>query len=305
MPPDIRALADTSLHNPVTVQVSPVASTVELISQSVYFVPRKGKPALLKHLIKDWQMGRTLVFTRTKHGADKVVKELLRGGIKAEAIHGNKSQNHRTRTLNAFKSTSPPVPVATDIASRGIDVDEITHVINFDLPDVPETYVHRIGRTARAGASGIAVSFCDPMEERGDLKAIERLIRRPIEVRRDLPELAGVNEGTALRTEELATERQGNRSYGWSKNHGSHNGESRIGRGGFGGNQKRSGRPHAKFSKRNTSSQDARGTHSSHQPKRQGGHGGQAVNASSGPKRGFQARGRGKGRGADASGGSK
>jgi ATP-dependent RNA helicase RhlE len=145
MPPDIRALADTILHNPVTVQVSPVASTVELISQSVYFVPRKGKPALLKHLIKDWQMGRTLVFTRTKHGADKVVKELLRGGIKAEAIHGNKSQNHRTRTPNAFKSTSPPVLVATDIASRGIDVDEITHVINFDIPNVPETYVHRIG----------------------------------------------------------------------------------------------------------------------------------------------------------------
>jgi ATP-dependent RNA helicase RhlE len=243
-------------------------------------------------------MGRTLVFTRTKHGADKVVKELLRGGIKAEAIHGNKSQNHRTRTLNAFKSTSPPVLVATDIASRGIDVDEITHVINFDIPNVPETYVHRIGRTARAGASGVAVSFCDPGEERGDLRAIERLIRRPIEVRRDLPELADVNEGAALRTEDLAIEREGHRSNGWSKNHGSRNGESRNGRGGFGGNQKRSGgRPHAKSSKRNTSSQDARGTHATHQPKRGSGHGGHAAPASVGAKRGFQGRGRGRGRG--------
>lgn len=181
MPDDIRRLADSILHNPVSVAVNPVASTVELITQQVYFVQKSDKPVLLTHLLKANGMGRTLVFTRTKHGADKVVKHLDRAGIRAQAIHGNKSQNHRTRTLADFKSKTPPVLVATDIASRGIDVDNITHVVNFDVPNIPETYVHRIGRTARAGASGIAISFCD-REERGDLKAIERLTRQPIEV---------------------------------------------------------------------------------------------------------------------------
>ncbi len=166
MPPDIRQLADTILNKPVSVAVNPVASTVEKITQAVYFVQRKDKPALLTHLLKANGMGRTLVFTRTKHGADKVVKHLDKAGIRAAAIHGNKSQNNRTRALAQFKSKAPPVLVATDIASRGIDVDEISHVVNFDMPDVPETYVHRIGRTARAGASGIALSFCDH-EERG------------------------------------------------------------------------------------------------------------------------------------------
>jgi ATP-dependent RNA helicase RhlE len=187
MPGDIRKLADSILHNPTSVQVNPVSSTVETISQSVYFVARPQKPALLAHLLKAGHAGapmqRTLVFTRTKRGADKVVKHLSRAGIRAEAIHGNKTQGARTRALANFKSHKPPVLVATDIASRGIDVDNITHVVNFDMPDVPETYVHRIGRTARAGASGFALSFCDH-EERGDLKVIERLTQAAIGVAR-------------------------------------------------------------------------------------------------------------------------
>lgn len=186
MPREIRALAEAILRDPASVQVTPVATPVETIEQSVYHVPHKRKPALLKHLLQRGDAGRTIVFTRTKHGADKVVRELVRCGIPAEAIHGNKSQNARTRALERFKSQSPPVLVATDIASRGIDVDGVTHVINFDVPHEPETYVHRIGRTARAGASGVAVSFCDHAE-RLDLVSIERLIRRTIVVRNDHP----------------------------------------------------------------------------------------------------------------------
>jgi ATP-dependent RNA helicase RhlE len=188
MPADIRRLADSILRNPVNAQVNPVASTVQTVSQSLYHVSRKDKPALLQHLLRRGNMIRTLVFTRTKHGADKVVKGLLRAGIRAQAIHSNKSQNARTRALNGFRSGTPAVLVATDIASRGIDVDEITHVINFDVPNVPETYVHRVGRTARAGAPGFAVSFCD-QDEWGHLSAIERLIRMRIEVNADLPDL--------------------------------------------------------------------------------------------------------------------
>lgn len=189
MPTDIRNLAATILHNPISVQVDPVSSVVQTISQSVYHVPKKSKPALLKSMLRGEAAGRTLVFTRTKHGADRVVKELLRANIHAAAIHGNKSQNARTRALASFKSKSPPVLVATDIASRGIDVDDIMHVINFDLPHEPETYIHRIGRTARAGASGAAVSFCDP-DERGYLRSIERLTGAKIVVRTDQPEIA-------------------------------------------------------------------------------------------------------------------
>ena len=189
MPAEIRGLANSITHRPVHVQVATAASTVQTVSQSVYFVSRRSKTALLRHLLKNRGMARTLVFTRTKHGADRVVRELQRSGIHAEAIHGNKSQNARTRALSSFKSSTPPVLVATDIASRGIDVDEITHVINFDMPNVPETYIHRIGRTARAGASGVAVSFCD-YDERNDLKSIERLIRKQIDVNTDEPDYA-------------------------------------------------------------------------------------------------------------------
>jgi ATP-dependent RNA helicase RhlE len=182
MPADIRRLAGSILREPVFIEANPVASTVPTVMQSVYLVPNGHKAALLRHLLLTQPMSRTLVFTRTKHRADKVVRELTRAGIRAQAIHGNKSQNARTRALASFKSHAPPVLVATDIASRGIDVDDITHVVNYDMPNVAETYVHRIGRTARAGGSGTALSFCDD-QERDDLRAIERLTGLRIHVR--------------------------------------------------------------------------------------------------------------------------
>ncbi len=175
MPPEIQKLANTILHHPEKVEVTPVSSTAENIEQSLYYVDKKDKKKLLAYLLKDKTVRSAIVFTRTKHGADKVVKDLHKDGIRAEAIHGNKSQNARQRALGNFKSGETRVLVATDIAARGIDVDAISHVINFDLPDVPETYVHRIGRTARAGASGISISFCD-IEELDELKAIQKLI---------------------------------------------------------------------------------------------------------------------------------
>jgi ATP-dependent RNA helicase RhlE len=176
MPHEIQDLANNILINPVRVEVTPVASTVELIQQSVFFTEKKDKPALLESLLRDKSVKRVLVFTRTKHGANKVVKQLGHASVMAEAIHGNKSQTARERALANFKSGSTRVLVATDIAARGIDVENITHVINYDLPNEPETYVHRIGRTARAGASGHAWSFCDT-EEREYLRDIERLIQ--------------------------------------------------------------------------------------------------------------------------------
>jgi ATP-dependent RNA helicase RhlE len=191
MPTEIQKLADTILTNPVKVEVTPVSSTAEKIDQSVYFVEKGNKRALLQHILKDKSISRTLVFTRTKHGADRVVKELDRAGIHAEAIHGNKSQNARQRALSNFKTGETRVLVATDIAARGIDVDEITHVINYELPNEPETYVHRIGRTARAGASGIALSFCEA-EERPYLKDIQKLINQAIPVVEEHPYVSDV-----------------------------------------------------------------------------------------------------------------
>ena len=187
MPSEIRQLADALLRNPAVVQVAPVATTADGVVQSVYFVDKRNKPQLLAHLVNKLPMSRAIVFTRTKHGADKVVRHLHVRGIRAEAIHGNKSQNARQRALENFRSSRIPVLVATDIASRGIDIDGVSHVVNYDLTHEPETYVHRIGRTARAGASGAAVSFCDG-EEVPNLKAIERLIRRAITVKHDQPE---------------------------------------------------------------------------------------------------------------------
>lgn len=186
MPPDIRNLANSILTDPVSVQVTPVASTVDLIEQSVFHVEKQNKPQLLAHFLQESAYSRALVFTRTKHGADKVVRSLHRAGVKAEAIHGDKSQSARQRALTNFKSNKTHVLVATDIAARGLDVDDISHVINYDVPHEPETYVHRIGRTGRAGASGFAVSFCD-REERAYLKAIERLIKKSTPVRTDHP----------------------------------------------------------------------------------------------------------------------
>ena len=176
MPPTIAQLAGSLLRQPVRVEVSPTSTTVEKIVQSVYFIPRKMKHDLLVHLLNDKNIKRTLVFCRTKHGADKIAKQLKKDNFRADAIHGNKSQAARQNALANFKNGKLKVLVATDIAARGIDVDSLEHVINYDLPDVPETYVHRIGRTGRAGASGIAISFCDRKEEIGNLRSINKLI---------------------------------------------------------------------------------------------------------------------------------
>jgi len=181
MPPEISKLADSILVNSVNVAVTPVSSTVDLIDQSLYFVDKKDKKKLLIHLLKDRSIITALVFTRTKHGADKVAKDLNKVGILADAIHGNKSQNARQRALADFKNKKTRVLVATDIAARGIDVEELSHVINFEIPNIAETYVHRIGRTARAGLSGVALSFCDG-EEKAYLKDIHKLISKPIPV---------------------------------------------------------------------------------------------------------------------------
>ncbi len=197
MPSAIAELAGSMLRNPVTVAVTPVAKTADRVDQRVILVEKGNKPQLLAEILKAEEIDRALVFTRTKHGADKVVQALARAGVAAEAIHGNKSQNQRDRVLAAFREGTIRTLVATDIAARGIDVTGISHVVNFDLPNVPESYVHRIGRTARAGREGIAISFCDG-EERAYLRSIEKLIRMALpttdrrgEARRELPPLAG------------------------------------------------------------------------------------------------------------------
>ena len=186
MPPEIQKLANTILVNPEKVEVTPASTTAETVGQSVFFVDKKDKRQLLTFVLKDPAIKRVLVFTRTKHGADKVVKDLEKVGIKAAAIHGNKSQNARQRALGDFKESRIRVLVATDIAARGIDVDMLSHVINYEIPEVPETYVHRIGRTGRAGATGIAMSFCDD-EERTDWRNIEKLTGQKIPVVKDHP----------------------------------------------------------------------------------------------------------------------
>ena len=175
MPPEIEKLASSILFQPEKVEVTPVSSTVDIIQQSVYFVGKKEKKDLLLHLLKNPNIESVLIFTRTKHGADKIAKLLIKEGIEAAAIHGNKSQNARQRALTSFKDHTLRVLIATDIAARGIDVDQLSHVINYELPNVPETYVHRIGRTGRAGHEGIAIAFCEP-EELPYLKDIQKLI---------------------------------------------------------------------------------------------------------------------------------
>lgn len=193
MPQEISMLANTILTNPKRVEVTPVASTANTIQQAVYFVEKGNKRKLLHHLLQDRAINTALVFTRTKHGADRVAKDLNQAGIKAEAIHGNKSQAARQRALSNFKAQTTRVLVATDIAARGIDIDELSHVMNFELPNVPETYVHRIGRTGRAGASGISISFCDE-EEKDYLKDIQKLIGKtiPVVAEHPYPMTAGV-----------------------------------------------------------------------------------------------------------------
>lgn len=186
MPPEIEKLAQTILRDPARVEVTPVSSTAELITQSVMLVDRENKRALLKHILENEKLKKVIVFSRTKHGANKIVDFLEKNGIIAEAIHGNKSQTARQRALENFKQGKTRVLIATDIAARGIDIDDITHVVNYDLPNESESYVHRIGRTARAGASGIAISFCDG-EEKAFLRDIEKLIGKKIDVITDHP----------------------------------------------------------------------------------------------------------------------
>jgi len=181
MPPEIQQLANMLLTNPAKVEVTPVSSTADTIDQSLYYTDKMNKRPLLIHLLKDSSIETALVFTRTKHGADRIARDLNRAGIRAEAIHGDKAQNARQRALINFKEKKIRVLVATDIAARGIDIDELSYVINYELPNVPETYVHRIGRTGRAGASGKAISFCD-YEEKIYLKDIQRLIKKTIPV---------------------------------------------------------------------------------------------------------------------------
>lgn len=192
MPSDIQRLADSILTNPQKVEVTPIATTAEKIDQIAYLVDGQiAKRGLLEHVLKNPALSRVLVFTRTKHGADKVARFLNTIQVHAEAIHGNKSQNNRVAALDNFKKGKTRVLVATDIAARGIDIDEVSHVINFEIPNVPETYVHRIGRTARAGAEGQSLSFVD-IEERPFLRAIEKLTRQEIRIETDNPFASGV-----------------------------------------------------------------------------------------------------------------
>jgi len=186
LPNEIRDLMSRILNNPAMVEVTPASTSAETVKQEVYFVNRDDKRDLLHHLISDTQASSVLVFTRTKHGADKVAKDLARRGVQAEAIHGNKSQTARQRALGDFKKGSLGVLIATDIASRGIDVEELSLVVNFDLPETPETYVHRIGRTGRAGASGTAFSFCSPEDEHL-LIDIQKHLKTKLNVTRDQP----------------------------------------------------------------------------------------------------------------------
>jgi len=189
MPADVGKLAATLLRDPVQVAIAPVAATIPRIDQHVHFVHQAGKRSLLGRLLQDPVLSRVIVFTRTKHGAERVAAELERGGIVVDALHGNKSQPAREKALGRFRSGRTRVLVATDLASRGIDVTGISHVINFDLPAEPESYIHRIGRTARAGAAGVAISFCDAAEY-GALRAIERITGAPIAVAGGMPPAA-------------------------------------------------------------------------------------------------------------------
>ena len=186
MPMAIRELADTFLNNPEYVSVTPVSSTAEIIEQQIYFVGKEDKRGLLYHLIRNENLSNVLVFVRTKHGADNVVKALKKHGVDAEAIHGDKSQTARQRVLDHFKNKEISVLVATDIAARGIDIESLPYVINFDLPNIPETYVHRIGRTGRAGNDGISISFCSQDEE-PYWKDIQKLIKVNVKIMKDHP----------------------------------------------------------------------------------------------------------------------
>lgn len=223
MPKEISKLVDFILIDPVKVAVTPVSSTIDLIDQAVYFVDKKNKKQLLIHILKDKSIKSALVFSRTKHGANKITKDLNNEGIEAQAIHGNKSQNARQLALNNFKSGLTRVLVATDIAARGIDVEELSHVINFDLPNIPETYVHRIGRTGRAGLGGVALSFCDA-EEKQYLKDIEKVISKSIPVIEDHPYPASNVEVIPNKVEVKKTFNAKSHSNGYARRNGRNQG---------------------------------------------------------------------------------
>jgi ATP-dependent RNA helicase RhlE len=238
MPPEIGKLAEELLRDPARVSVAPAATTVERVEQRVLHVEAGNKRNLLVELLADPAMERTLVFARTKRGADRVARHLVEAGINAAAIHGNKSQSQREHALASFRASKTRVLVATDIAARGIDIDQVTHVVNFELPDVPESYVHRIGRTARAGAQGIAISLCDA-EERGQLRDIERLTRQtiPAEDRRLAPD-AGPLEATPGTRDKKSNPRGRNRGASGGQGRGARDGRDR----GFRGEHRAGGR---------------------------------------------------------------
>ncbi|WP_428978614.1 DEAD/DEAH box helicase [Chenggangzhangella methanolivorans] len=230
MPKTIKDLADTMLTDPAMVAVTPVAKTADRVEQSVVFVEQAGKRVVLAEILKGPDMDRALVFTRTKHGADKVVRQLEQDGVNAAAIHGNKSQPQRERALGSFRTGHIKVLVATDIAARGIDVDGVSHVVNHDVPNVPESYVHRIGRTARAGAAGIAVSLV-ANDERAYLRDIERLIKQSIPATDRRSEAGKAEpEGAGAASTKSQQNRGGNRGGGRPQGHG-------------GGEQRQGGRP--------------------------------------------------------------
>ena len=238
MPDAIRNLSDKLLNDPVAVSVDPVSSAAERVEQRLYFVDKLKKRRLLVDLLRNPEFERTLVFSRTKHGANRVVGQLDKAGIRAAAIHGNKSQGARTRALAGFKDGSVKVLVATDLAARGLDVDGVSHVINFDLPNIAETYVHRIGRTARAGASGIALSFCD-VEEREYLIDIERLLQEHVQRVVD-------HEYPPTQPLPVQTDLTGPRSSSGGGRSGGGRGGGRGGRGGGGGGRRQGGRGHGR-----------------------------------------------------------
>jgi len=234
MPQQIVELAAYMLRDPARVAVTPQATTAERIAQRVILTEKSSKPGLLAEVLRSETIDRVLVFTRTKHGADKLVRVLNKSGIAAEAIHGNKSQNQRERVLSAFRNGKLRTLIATDIAARGIDVDGVSHVVNYDLPNVPESYVHRIGRTARAGAEGVAISFCDH-EERAYLRDIERLIRMPI---------PATDRRTGKPAAQPATHHKANRKNGRTHHRGNHQPRGQNGGHGNHGQQDRRPQPH-------------------------------------------------------------
>ena len=229
MPSDVASLAGEILHRPERVEVTPAATTVETVRQLVYFVNSADKPSLLRELLHESEFSRVLVFARTKHRANRVAQRISAAGVTADAIHGNKSQNARQAALERFRGGSSRVLVATDIAARGLDVDGISHVINFELPHEPESYVHRIGRTARAGASGCAVSFCAP-DEVAQLRAIEKLTRVALEPVRDQPFHVSPPAAQPIRPRRpLSSHRAGNRGRTGAVGSGGRTGAVRAG----------------------------------------------------------------------------